>query len=330
MRKLTQVEAEQKSLNAGVKMTGIYMGTLIKASFECPDCGKNFESRPHNVWHETTKSCGCLRIGCNKLSQTEAEQKSLDAGVPMSGVYVNALTKTQFKCPECGKNFESRPNSVWGKLTRSCGCLRGRGPKKITQKEAEQRSIDIGIPMTGVYLGVLTKTQFKCPDCDEQFECTPDNIWRKHTIHCGNHGLFVNGRRSSKPQQLVQQIIDKVINEIEPLARDGFPNHNIVCGSKTINVDIAYIIDYTKSESQGVRIVVEYDEWVYHGHKMKKDKLRLRKLRRNGWKTLQILAHGNIPTESQLLEVMCKLVSTDSNSQTITLEGWGIGPTRFK
>jgi len=56
-----------------------------------------------------------------KLTQEEAEKRSLGVGIEMVGEYTNSSTNCKFRCP-CGKLFLAQPSNIWNKHTKSCGC----------------------------------------------------------------------------------------------------------------------------------------------------------------------------------------------------------------
>jgi len=58
-KKLTQEEAEEKSLRVGTKMLGKYQKNSVATEFECKFCHKAFKTRPLNVWNKSKISCGC-------------------------------------------------------------------------------------------------------------------------------------------------------------------------------------------------------------------------------------------------------------------------------
>lgn len=385
-RKLTQEEAEQRSINVGIHMVGLYKTNHISTTFECPECDEYFECRPCNIWSNNTRSCGCLYGKSKYFTQAEAEQKSREVGVEMTGQYIGCMLKTKFKCPECDKYFECVPSDIWSKHTRSCGCLYSK-LKYLTQLEAESKSDAVGVKMTSQYMGNDVKIKFECPDCHRDWMVTPKSVWAKNTISCGcqyaakmrkRHGLSINEvkRRSLEAGcQFMCEYINLFTNAVFicpickeafyalpsniwsgktkscgncQLKRNGvttsyaalsleqsinslFPNHPTSHNYKTrchndsrdTCIDIAILLP-----AHGFGVAIEYDEWYNHGYKLHSDRLRLRKLHRNGWKTLRIKASSNQPDPKVLQEKLLDLLNTPATSRTITLEGWGSGPTR--
>jgi very-short-patch-repair endonuclease len=121
INKYTQQTAKNKSLEVNIKMVGIYKGSNIKTEFECPKCKNIFSCTPNAIWSQSTKSCGCIRGLKLILTQKEVQQKNLNMGINMIGVYINSQTKTEFECPICKKIFYISPSEMWSKHTKSCG-----------------------------------------------------------------------------------------------------------------------------------------------------------------------------------------------------------------
>ena len=57
--------------------------------------------------------------------------------------------------------------------------------RKLTQKEAERRSKEVGIEMVGEYINTRLAVDFKCR-CGQIFPSFPRHIWTGHTIGCGH------------------------------------------------------------------------------------------------------------------------------------------------
>jgi hypothetical protein len=303
-KNLTQEEAEQKSLDVGIKMIGQYVNTRTKIKFECHYCQKIFVCNPNSIWQQHTKSCGCIQT----ITQVQAEQKGLDVGIKMVGKYINCDTKTEFECPYCKKIFLTTPYSIWSKNTQSCGCILGL-KKILTQQQAEQKSLNVGVKMIGQYIGAQTKTKFECPFCQKIFVCKPCKIWQKHTQSCGNCNTTRNGQNTSYKSLSLQKLL--------PICAQ----HNYYYDKPKSRkcVDWAFVYKAKK-------IVLEYDEYYYHGHKQKEDNKRYQQLIRKGWKVIQIKAHNNIPTQEQINSALSK-IENGRKKVTITLSGWNSGPT---
>lgn len=118
-----------------------------------------------------------------KLSQQEAEAKSIKVGCKLLGVYKNSRTKTKFKCSKCNNTFERPPKAVW--IRKNTRCHTCSPTVKLTQQEAEQKSLLVGIKLKGKYLGSHTKAKYECPICKKDWYVTPNTIWTKKSKGCG-------------------------------------------------------------------------------------------------------------------------------------------------
>lgn len=316
-RKLTQEEAEKRSLDIGVRMVGKYRRSDIKTEFECPKCNNPFLTTPHSVWKkdgQRTSSCGCQRGVKNMLSQEEAEQNSLNAGIKMVGKYINSKTKVEFECPRCNTVFKTIPYSAWVGITRSCGCLNSELASKRNRSELAGQKFGNLTVLEYSHIAKDRHIVWRCEcECGNTTNVSSTHLKGKRVKRCGKCKLKRNGITTSS----------KALDIHKLLKNKGIHNYKTCKKGRTyICIDIAYVLN-------GQKIAIEYDEWFWHGHKQKKDKLKLAKLRRKGWKTLQIKAGGDIPTQKQLEKAIYTLAYTEAQQRTITLPGWSKGPTRF-
>ncbi len=113
-RKLTQEEAEQKSLDVGVKLVSKYVNSRTKTGFECPKCFHEFLCKPNNIWYKTVKTCRKCSTW-NRITQQEAEAKTKRIGGILIGKYNGSTINTQFKCPKCGVIFLRKPNLMFSR-----------------------------------------------------------------------------------------------------------------------------------------------------------------------------------------------------------------------
>lgn len=68
---LSQLEAEKKSLDVGIKLVDTYSGSHKQVLFECPNCHKHIYSIPSNVWHFKTIKCNCNQSIYEQLNDEE-------------------------------------------------------------------------------------------------------------------------------------------------------------------------------------------------------------------------------------------------------------------
>lgn len=98
-------------------------------------------------------------IHVTKLTQDIVNERLSNnkRGVDMIGDYVNARTKTMFKCLE-GHQWLATPDSV----LRGNGCPHCACQAKLTKEIVNQRIHDSGNRMIGKYTDSKTKTEFLC------------------------------------------------------------------------------------------------------------------------------------------------------------------------
>ena len=112
-----------------------------------------------------------------RLTQNEAEEKSLAVGIKMIGQYKNNQIKIEFECPFCKIIFLTQPANIWTKHTKSCGCQIG-----ITRKE---------IPKNGNSLADKYPESLKYWDYDKNYPKTPYNVnfctHSKYWMKCNNN-----------------------------------------------------------------------------------------------------------------------------------------------
>ncbi len=125
-----------------------------------------------------------------KLTQKEAKKRAKSVGGELIGKYDGCNTKTEFKCPQCNETFFRRLDDVVRKnliYCRNCGKKR-RTNLMITQEEAEKRAKDVGCELIGKYKGKDTKTEFKCPKCNQIFIRAPHSVCNAKLIYCRTCG----------------------------------------------------------------------------------------------------------------------------------------------
>jgi hypothetical protein len=86
-----------------------------------------------------------------------------------------------------------------------------------------------------------------------------------------------------------------------------------------------YTIDVV-TESQGVKIAVEYDSWFYHGTNDEHDSSKDRALLEDGWRVLRVRSNRLLPSQEQVNSAIDRLVGGELWLD-IVLDDWGIGPT---
>lgn len=185
-KKITQEEAEQKSLDVGMKMMGKYVNNRTKTEFICPTCKNIFISKPNNIWNQHTT--GCCQCSPTRLrTQQEANANDQEVGAKRIEPYRNSKVPTLYKCSECDQQWKIRPIDVWCKkinICSECGHIRSGKCRTLSQEEAERKSLSVGIKMIEDYQNSSTKINFICPVCQNIFSTYPNNVWTKKTTKC--------------------------------------------------------------------------------------------------------------------------------------------------
>ena len=96
-------------------------GTKQLAIFECPYCGKNFQSSIQSVSCGDTKSCGCKSTTAKDI--TNQRFGRLIALYRTNKQTTNKTYYWHCKC-DCGKEVDVKITSLLNGQTQSCGCYR--------------------------------------------------------------------------------------------------------------------------------------------------------------------------------------------------------------
>lgn len=234
-----------------------------------------------------------------RLSQKEAEQKSLNVGIKMIGKYVNNRTNIQFLCPFCGKIWLTQPDNVWCGKIISCGCYHKYLLSKTKRKDIGDQKF--GKLTTIKDVGSKHKSrQWLCIcECGNQKIVSTNTLTRGGIQSCGNCSTFRNGKATSIQALKLHKMVG------------NYGEHNGFIGK--MNCDIVL----------PSKIVVEYDEWYWHKNSLKKDQHKTKKLLNKGYKVLRIKAKRNLPTQQQLDKAIFDLIMTPAKQRTIVLNGWG-------
>jgi very-short-patch-repair endonuclease len=305
-KRLTQKEAEDKSFLVGIELVGKYIGSKTKTTFKCPKCNNLFLDTPIRVWSnlvEKCKYCYLPKVGdvFEKLTIIKIYPSKSHGG------------KLDALCI-CGKIWHGKIAHVLSGNTKSCGCYTKEFQRGLRKDLSGKTIGDIEVIRFSHY--TFDKRSNRMPwylcrcICGQYTTICAGNI--KNQNRCGKCRKKRNGQTVSQKQLDLHKIIK----------RNGILNYKIYLSNRPSYIDIAFILNNNK-------IAVEYDEWVWHGNKLKKDSQRMQKLIRRNWKVLRIKAHDNLPTKQQLDKAIHKLAYTKRKQYTITLDGWGIGKTRF-
>lgn len=309
-KKLTYEQAKSKDPINGPYLYLKYNNSNTLTQYKCK-CGKIFKTRPSDVWLGKTTSCGCQHYNNTGRS---AHIKNRKFGRLIALEYIKSDYKKQhiWKCIcDCGNIVEVRATYLLTGETRSCGCLLKESARKPKPPNGTKL---IGKKINCLTIIELTNRQtkhggylWKCRcDCG-QITYYPTGIinGKKAPYSCGNCNLKINGRQTSIKSLLLKQYLP--IGAI----------HNYQYSK--YNLDWVFVYN-------GKKVVVEYDEWFWHGHKLEKDNEKIRFLLKNNWYIIKILASSNSPSKAQIVLAL-QLIISGLQYTEIILPNWGIGDT---
>jgi hypothetical protein len=112
------------------------------------------------------------------ITQDIAKNRCENLGFELISKYTSSKNIHDIQC-HCGAVFSSRISSIWNGHTTSCGCV-----NTITQKDAEGKTLDIGIILLSPYTQSKNSHKFMC-FCGVEFESKINNIWSGEVSSCG-------------------------------------------------------------------------------------------------------------------------------------------------
>ncbi len=258
--------------------------------------------------HEWQASLNALK-GCMKCSKkhvfkmlrngpSEYHELADACGLEWIGPEVeNSSTPTNWKC-NSGHEFSASYSSLRrGRKCHRCRLDKHSDTRRIKPEQyhaiAEQR----GYKWLGPEVSRSTvKTGWLCPNGHVWFT-TRDTIAKG--ANCPECQGLVNGRRISKPQCAVCDMVGGVLN--------------YKIGRCT--VDVALFIGDEK-------IGIEYDCYYWHAKTQENDMRRAWYMVRRGWKVLRIKTNSKVPTESQLRDAIDVLIGGAQYGE-IVMDDWG-------
>jgi len=177
-KKLTQKEAEEKSLAVGIKMIGTYINSKTKIEFECPICKNIFLTMPNTVLCKKVKSCG-------HCWETIKIQDKINNFTILEIKHQRKGSKIKAQCI-CGNIWTGPANCIVSGHIKSCGCQSSirtsircwQGTKDISRSyfghvglHAKKRNLEFNITLE--YLQELLEQQnYKCNLTGLIIKCT--------------------------------------------------------------------------------------------------------------------------------------------------------------
>ena len=293
-------------------------GCKVKAQCEC---GRIWIGYPCHLRNHNNNSCG----KCKYREKITGKTHSIDITGQRFGKLIalerinhsDKLSKTNdniWSCQcDCGTYIETKTTFLLKgdtKSCRKCGYVRSGLSNRIDITNKKFGKLKAIKPLYSKNNSWIW--QCLC-DCGRIHNIPAGVLTSGNTKSCGNCGTVRNGHNTSWMALSLLQLLP--ISAI----------HNYPWGPKAKNgrrlaIDWAFVY-------KGKKVALEYDEWYNHGYKVEQDLKRYKKLVRLGWCVIRIKAHNNIPTQKQIDKAL-DLIASGRKKVTITLKGWGKGPTR--
>ena len=230
-----------KYQNINVTPLDTYINNRKKIKFRCLKCGNVWETIPATVLNGHTCPKCAIEITKNKTKKDPIvfinELKKLNPKVILIGDYVNALTKTKFKCKVCNYEWETKPNTILsGSGCPECKKIKISQSLKITNDEfvAKLKKVDKSIIPITKYEKSNKKIKIQCSICGNIWEATPNNLLRKYGCPKCNR-IF----SSSFPEQAVYYYMKKAYRDAINGYNDDFNGYelDIYIPSKKIGIE---------------------------------------------------------------------------------------------
>lgn len=201
----------------------------------------------------------------------------------------NTRTKTDWRCAS-GHVWQSTYNDIQhGYLCPRCTIHGKRLPEDYHALAASKGYEWLGPEVETTF----TETTWRC-DQGHDFKRTYASI--REGNQCTECSFQVNGKPTSKAQRQLAEWTGGILNaNIGPF-----------------NVDV-----YIEQDS----IVIEYDGWYWHNHKLDSDQERYNQLVKEGYKVLQIKGRRKTPKRRDVQRALDKLRSGEQ-WVTITMSDW--------
>ena len=265
-------------------------------------CGNIRSDNGYDIVNGKLKSCGKCGYQQKTISKTKRKDftgQRFNSINILKPLYSNKNQKLFWQCKcDCGNVFQT----IDFQKNKTCGHCND--------------------PNIGDKFGRLTITTVipsKNGNCSVVAQCACGKEWRgvasviKKIKSCGNCLLMINGQNTSYKSLSLKHML--------PLEAQ----HNFKYGKPNLKNHLRKSIDWAFIY-QGKKVALEYDEWVWHGHKIIEDEKRYNDLVKSGWCVIRIRTHRYIPTQQQINQAL-ELIRSGYKKISITLKGWGKGRT---
>lgn len=196
-------KCEELGITKNINIIGEYLNSHEHILCECKTCKHTWNATPTGLL--SGKSCPFCSIEKRRKKQTKTNKKFL-AECKNKGIlnkieilddYINAKTKIKCYCKIHNYEWEIIPDS----LLNGCGCpicgIEETAKKRTLTNEQYDKKLEESnknFIRIGDYITAKTKILFKCKDCNNVFETTPDAVLRKNYSCpiCGEKDSFNN------------------------------------------------------------------------------------------------------------------------------------------
>lgn len=212
----------------------VVSGSSKKVHWVCSKCGHKW-STPVN--RRTVQGRGCPKCGIRSAAKKQSESRTKtpeqfkseaelrNDKVIVIGTYVNAKTRVEVQCRQCGKKYMAFP----GNILNGSGCSECMAMgSRYTEGEvrAKIREVDPTITMVGKYETVNTKTLFHCGICGNEWSAVPISIYANGS-GCPKCAVGKISKKNTKShEQFVAEMSDKNPN-IEVIGRYINTNNHV-------------------------------------------------------------------------------------------------------
>ena len=163
--------------NRNIKLIGEYINTKTKTKWKClvKECGYEWETIPISIF----QGHGCP--SCSKINKSKKEfciRELSKRKIKLAGKYVNAETKTKWKClvKGCGYEWETKPKYIFS----GHGCHRCSKREHVTKEMCVMRLKKRKIKLIGEYKNTYKNTKWLCLVDGCKWVASPKTIMNGH------------------------------------------------------------------------------------------------------------------------------------------------------
>lgn len=191
---------ELAEVNPNLEVIGKYINNHTKIDYRCKVCNHKFSTIPKDLLYKKVDCTFCNGGYRRTHDEFVSELAELKPTLEIIGRYINNKTLIKFKCKVCGYTHETLASSL---LYDDGACARcSKRERKTTERFIEEmRDINPNLEITGEYVNVKTKVEYRCRVCNRTHESNPTDMLNGHG--CPYCGQF------SKGETAVRNILSK-------------------------------------------------------------------------------------------------------------------------